>query len=60
MRADVVVLPEPAFDDDLRLFGGREPFGVQNLAPRGPSSSHVTELAPIRAARLAVLSLPLQ
>ena len=32
MWADVIVLPEPAVDDDLGLFCRCEPFGVQDLS----------------------------
>ena len=32
MWSDVIVLPEPLVDDDLRLPGRCEPFGVEQLA----------------------------
>lgn len=32
MRSNQVVLSEPDIDDDLGLFGGMEPFRVQDFA----------------------------
>jgi hypothetical protein len=31
MWANVIILPEPLIDDDLCLFGGGEPLGVEHL-----------------------------
>ena len=46
MRADLVVLPEPAVDDDLGLFGGREPLGIQNFASEGSVEARVVAVLP--------------
>jgi hypothetical protein len=31
VRPDVIVLSEPGVDDDLSLFDGREPFGIEDF-----------------------------
>ncbi len=49
MRADVVVLPEPRVDDDLRLPGRREPLGVENFTPQRPVEAFVVAVLPGRA-----------
>ena len=36
MRSDLIVLPEPNIDNDLGLFGGVEPFSVEDFFSQGP------------------------
>ena len=36
MRSDLVVLPEPSINNDLGLFGGVEPFSVEDFFSQGP------------------------
>ena len=31
VRSDLVVLPEPSIDNDLGLFGGVEPFSIEDV-----------------------------
>ena len=35
MRSDLVVLPEPNIDSDLVLYGGVEPFSVEDFFSQG-------------------------
>ena len=35
MRSDLIVLPEPNIDNDLGLFGGVEPFSVEDFFSQG-------------------------
>ena len=35
VRSDLVVLPEPKIDSDLGLFGGVEPFCVEEFFSQG-------------------------
>lgn len=46
MRAGVIVLPEPTVDDDLRLFGGGEPFRVEHLPAQGTVKALVVSILP--------------
>jgi hypothetical protein len=46
MRADVVVLPEPCVDDDLRPPGRREPLGVENFTPQRAVEALVVAVLP--------------
>lgn len=48
MRADVIVLPEPAIDDDLGLFGGGELSRVEDLAAQGAVEALVVSILPGR------------
>ena len=36
MRSDLIVLPEPNIDNDLGLFGGVEPFSVEDFFRKVP------------------------
>lgn len=49
MRADVIVLPEPRVDDDLRLTGRREPLGIEHLAAQRAVEALVVAVLPGRA-----------
>ena len=41
MRSDLVVLPEPKIDSDLGLFGGVEPFCVEEFFSQGAVKAFV-------------------
>ena len=41
MRSDLVVLPEPNIDCDLSLFGGVEPFRVEDFFSQGAVKAFV-------------------
>jgi len=49
VRSDMVVLAQPLIDDGLRLPGGREPFGVQNLPAQSAVDAFVVAVFPRRA-----------
>ena len=40
-RSDLVVLPEPKIDSDLGLFGGEEPFSVEEFFSQGAVKAFV-------------------
>ncbi len=46
MGAGVVVLLEPAIDDDLRLFCRGEPLGVEDLAAEGSVEPFIVAVLP--------------
>ena len=46
MRSDLIVLPEPGIDCDLSLFGGVEPFRVENLSSKFPVEAFVVSILP--------------
>ena len=41
MRSDLVVLPEPNIDGDLGLFGGVEPFSLEDFFSQGAVKAFV-------------------
>ena len=49
MRADTVVLFEPSIDDDLGLFGGVEPFCVQDFAAQSTIEPLILAVLPRRS-----------
>ena len=49
MRADVIVLAEPAIDDRLGLSGCWEPFSVEYLTAEGAVEALVISILPRRA-----------
>ena len=51
VRSDLVVLPEPNIDSDLGLFGGVEPFSVEDFFSQGAVKAFVVSIFP-RAARI--------
>ena len=51
MRSDLIVLPEPNIDNDLGLFGGVEPFSVEDFFSQGAVKAFVVSIFP-RAARI--------
>ena len=51
VRSDLVVLPEPGIDCDLSLFGGVEPFRVEDFFSQGAVKALVVSIFP-RAARI--------
>ena len=54
MRSDLIVLPEPNIDNDLGLFGGVEPFSVEDFFSQGAVEAFVVSIFP-RAARIDLL-----
>ena len=46
VRSDLVVLPEPGIDCDLSLFGGVEPFRVEDFFPQGAVKALVIPIFP--------------
>ena len=49
VRSDLVVLPEPSIDNDLGLFGGVEPFRVEDFFSQGAVKAFVVSIFPWRA-----------
>ena len=49
MRSDLVVLPEPNIDSDLGLFGGLDPFRVEDFFSQGGVKAFVVSIFPRRA-----------
>ena len=49
MRSDLVVLHEPNIDSDLGLFGGVEPFSVEDFFSQGAVEALVIPIFPRRA-----------
>ena len=49
MGADPIVLSEPGIDDDLRLFGSMEPFGIENFATQCAVEAFVIAVLPRRS-----------
>ena len=49
MRSDLVVLPEPNIDSDLALYGGVEPFSVEEFFSQGAVKAFVVSIFPWRA-----------
>ncbi len=49
MRAGVVVLVEPAIDDDLSLFRGCEPLGIEDFPAERSIETLVVPVLPGRA-----------
>ena len=45
VRSDLVVLPEPSIDNDLGLFGGVEPFSVEDFFSQGAIKARVRPAA---------------
>lgn len=46
MRADMIVVLEPAIDDHLGLAGGRKPFSVEHLAAERSVKALVVAVLP--------------
>ena len=46
MRSDLVVLSEPSIDNDLGLFGGVEPFSVEDFFSQGAVKAFVIPIFP--------------
>ena len=46
MRSDLIVLPEPNIDNDLGLFGGVEPFSVEDFFSQGAVKAFVVSIFP--------------
>ena len=49
VRSDLIVLPEPNIDNDLGLFGGVEPFSVEDFFSQGAVEALVIPIFPRRA-----------
>ena len=46
VRSDLIVLPEPNIDNDLGLFGGVEPFSVEDFFSQGAVEAFVIPIFP--------------
>ena len=46
VRSDLIVLPEPNIDNDLGLFGGVEPFSVEDFFSQGAVKAFVVSIFP--------------
>ena len=46
MWTEVIVVFEPVIDDDLCLFGRREPFCIEHLAAKGAVEAFVVSVLP--------------
>ena len=49
MGSDTVVLPKPNIDSDLGLYGGVEPFSVEEFFSQGAVKAFVIPIFPWRA-----------
>ena len=46
MRSDLVILPEPGIDCDLRLFGAVEPFSIKHFSSKCSVEAFVISVLP--------------